>query len=158
MLSIFTNKHLIMAMLVAPILAVIAWFLTDRMVTPEAQIASAGETYELIAKPNCRYQSNKCELVNGDVTLTIEPLQHETTAHPMLKMTSTVPVEILRIEFLDFNDATRDVVRHSNDSGLFEVSGSVTAPLNEIKTMRLGLVSAGVNYFAETNIKFLSMQ
>lgn len=155
MFSFLRNKHLIIAMLVAPILAVIAWFVTDRTVRPEAQTALAGETYELLARPNCRYESSKCELVNGDVKLTIEAVANSGNQNPSLKFTSTVPVEILRVEFLDSTNTTRDIVQHGNKNGLFELNGLVDTPLSEVTSIRLGLVSLGVNYYAETNTAFL---
>ena len=63
------NKHVIIALLVAPVLAIIAWFAVDRMVAEEPQAAVAGGAYELVAKPNCRYASGACELVNNDFRL-----------------------------------------------------------------------------------------
>ena len=63
------NKHVIIALLVAPVLAIIAWFAVDRMVAEEPQAAQAGGAYELVAKPNCRYASGECELVNNEFRL-----------------------------------------------------------------------------------------
>ncbi|MEO0615851.1 MAG: hypothetical protein AAFY69_06915 [Pseudomonadota bacterium] len=65
------NKHVIIALLVTPVLAIIAWFAVDRMVAEEPQAAVAGGAYELVAKPNCRYASGECELVNNDFRLAL---------------------------------------------------------------------------------------
>jgi len=156
MLSFLTNKHLVIALLVAPILTVIAWFVTDKMVTPEAEVASVGKSYELIAKPNCRYESSKCELVNGDVKLTIHSVKETSSQNPSLTYTSTVPVEILRIEFLNADQETQHIVRHSDESGLFEAKEEVSASYDDITTMRLAFVSAGVHYYAETQTAFMN--
>lgn len=65
----FTNKHVIVAFIVAPILAVLAYLGVDSMVAETPHAAKAGESYKLLAKPNCRYESGVCSLVNGDVEM-----------------------------------------------------------------------------------------
>ena len=67
------NKHVIVAMLVAPVLAVIAYFATDFFVGEKPHKASAGNTYQLVERPNCRYASGKCELKNGNFLITLTP-------------------------------------------------------------------------------------
>ena len=66
-----TNKHVIVAMIVAPILAVIAYFATDAAVSETPQAALAGQSYQLVAGGNCRYKSGICSMKNGDVKLDI---------------------------------------------------------------------------------------
>ena len=67
----FKDKHVIVAMLVAPILAIIAWFGVDQIVAEKPQAAVAGGTYTLLAKSNCRYDSGRCDLENADLKLTL---------------------------------------------------------------------------------------
>jgi len=69
----FTNKHIVVAMLVAPVLAVIAYFATDYFVGERPHKAERGATYQLIERPNCRYASGKCELKNGNFLITLTP-------------------------------------------------------------------------------------
>lgn len=68
------NKHVVVAMLVAPVLAVLAWFGVDSMVAERAQVAQPGETYPLVARSNCRYDSGACDLANNDFKLTLRPV------------------------------------------------------------------------------------
>lgn len=70
----WTNKHVIIAMLVAPVLAIIAWFGVDYLVAEQAQPAAAGSMYPLIARPNCRYDSGQCDLANNDLKVSIRPV------------------------------------------------------------------------------------
>lgn len=63
------NKHFIVALLVAPILALIAYFAVDAMVSEKPHVAVAGASYPLRILSNCRYASGECELRNGDVRL-----------------------------------------------------------------------------------------
>jgi len=60
-------------MLVAPILAILAYFLADYAVSEKPHRAKKGTSYKLIAKSNCRYTSGKCELHNGDFIMTLKP-------------------------------------------------------------------------------------
>jgi hypothetical protein len=65
------NKHVIAAMIIAPILAVISYFAVDSLVAEQPHKAMPGEQVQLIEKPNCRYTSGECELKNGDFELRI---------------------------------------------------------------------------------------
>lgn len=67
----FKNKHVIIALLVAPILSLLAFFGVDAVVSEKPHKAVAGASYELIAKPNCRYESGLCGLKNGDVEIVL---------------------------------------------------------------------------------------
>ena len=68
------DKHVVTAMLVAPILAIMAWFGVDYMVTDRAEAAKPGASYALIAKSNCRYESGACDLANNDLKLRVRPV------------------------------------------------------------------------------------
>ncbi len=61
-------------MLVSPVLAVIAWYGVDSMVAERAQSAKPGDSYPLVARSNCRYDSGACDLVNNDFKLTLKPV------------------------------------------------------------------------------------
>ncbi|WP_317930313.1 hypothetical protein [Halioxenophilus sp. WMMB6] len=70
----FTNKHVVAALIIAPILAILSYFGIDRMVSEKPHAAQAGESYALASKPNCHYSSGQCELKNGSFELTINPI------------------------------------------------------------------------------------
>jgi hypothetical protein len=70
----WTNKHVIIALLVAPILAIIAWFGVDYLVAEQAQPAQEGAMYPLVARSNCRYDSGQCDLANNDFKVTVRPV------------------------------------------------------------------------------------
>lgn len=65
------DKHVIVAMLVAPILAIIAWYGVDQIVAEKPEAVVAGETYTLLARSNCRYNSGRCDLENADLELSL---------------------------------------------------------------------------------------
>lgn len=66
-----TNRHVVIALIVAPILAVMAWFAVDRFLGEQPQAALPGKSYPLVAKSNCRYASGVCTLENEDFALEI---------------------------------------------------------------------------------------
>lgn len=61
-------------MLVAPILAILAWFAVDSIVAEQAHSAKPGANYPLVVKSNCRYESGSCDLANNEFKLTLKPL------------------------------------------------------------------------------------
>jgi hypothetical protein len=75
-MNILKNKHVILAMFVAPVLAIIAYFATDRIVAEKPHQAQQGNSYKLAARSNCRYKSGQCTLHNGDieVNVRVEPV------------------------------------------------------------------------------------
>ncbi len=69
----FKDKHVVVAMLVAPVLAVIAWYGVDQIVAEKPTAIEAGGTYTLLARSNCRYDSGQCDLENADLKLSLVP-------------------------------------------------------------------------------------
>ena len=65
----FTNKHVIIAMIVAPILAVLAWIAVGQLAGEKPHVARPGQSYPLVEKSNCRYESGACDLQNEDFQL-----------------------------------------------------------------------------------------
>ena len=70
-MSIWSNKHVVVATLMAPVLALIAYFGINAMVGEDPHVAEAGQSYQLVSKPNCRYSSGVCGLKNADFELTL---------------------------------------------------------------------------------------
>ena len=62
----WTDRHVITALLVAPVLAILAWFAVGSLGGEKARPARAGAAYPLLEKSNCRYASGVCDLENTD--------------------------------------------------------------------------------------------
>lgn len=62
----WTDRHVIAALLVAPVLAILAWFAVGSLGGEKARPARAGAAYPLLEKSNCRYESGACDLENTD--------------------------------------------------------------------------------------------
>jgi hypothetical protein len=67
----FTNKHVVIALIIAPILAILAWFAVGQFAGEKAQLAQQGKSYPLVEKSNCRYESGHCDLQNEDFKLAL---------------------------------------------------------------------------------------
>ena len=85
-MSVFTNKHVVVALLVAPVLAIGAWYAVGLIGAETPQRAVPGQSYPLVAKSNCRYASGQCSLENGDIEFHITPVSSNDTLS--LKITS----------------------------------------------------------------------
>ena len=66
-----TNKHFIAALLIAPILSIIAYLATDIAVTEKPHPAIKGQSYKMVSQSNCRYTSGLCNMENGDFKIKI---------------------------------------------------------------------------------------
>lgn len=67
----FKNKHVITSMIVAPILAIISYFAVDYYVAEVPHKAKQGQSYKMLVKPNCRWESGACDLINGELKIHI---------------------------------------------------------------------------------------
>ena len=70
-MKFFTNKHVIASLIIAPILAILAWFLVDDWVADDVLKVEKGILYPLVAKSNCRWPSGYCYFENEDVEIKI---------------------------------------------------------------------------------------
>ena len=149
------NKHVVIAMLVAPLLAIIAWYGVDSIVSERAEVAKPGEHYPLVARSNCRYESGQCDLVNNDFKLVIRVVEVQPGKTTLA----------LESEFLLAN------ARLSISSGDYEVLASVArASPSELPTqwivtiasspvppaiLRIAVTVQQSIYFAEVPVIFL---
>ena len=144
------NKHVIIALLVAPVLAVVAWFAIDRMVAEAPHAALPGSAYELVARPSCRYASGRCELVNGDfrLELTID-------ADGALSLGASHALDSVQV-------ATGGAASNfGSPRALVAIDAHRTAwraPLDDVSaagSLRLLADAGGSQYYAETSLAFV---
>lgn len=63
------NKHTVIAVIMAPILALLAYFGVGWLWGEKPQLAREGQSYPMVEMPNCRYHSGRCGLKNADFEL-----------------------------------------------------------------------------------------
>jgi hypothetical protein len=150
----FTNKHVIVAMLVAPVLAIMAWFAIDYFIGERPHAAKEGAAYTLIAKSNCRYDSGQCDLENSDFKLHLRPTS-VTSRSIMLEMTSAFPLQSATLGLVnDGTPALPSPMAATTDEALHWTT-SIDHPQGEMSTIRVAVTASGATWYAEVPTVFL---
>ncbi len=145
------NKHVVVAMLVAPLLAIMAWFGVDYLVSEKPHAARAGATYPLVARSNCRYASGRCDLDNNDFRLTLEADGAD------IRLTSRFPLAGARAG-VGPTPTTADVPREfelADEDGLVWVL-RLDERAGSDDIVRVAVVAESSTYFAEVSGVFLT--
>ena len=149
----FTNKHVVVALIVGPILAILAWLAVGQIVAEKAALAEPGRSYPLVEKSDCRYESGHCTLENEDfkLSLSIEQRYEDT----MLVLQSKHPLSGVVV-----------VVADSDREGVPETMGSrgvdgrqwlIVLDRKPLSSERILLVASagGAQYFGDAATLFI---
>jgi len=156
MLYLLKNKHLILAMFIAPVLAILAYFATDYVVSEKPQVAIQGEVYKLAANSNCRYQSGVCTLKNGDVEVSVRATRIDNNQLELI-VSSNFVIQSALVSFLNDSKDTSDKPKVMQA----ENKNSWKTNLNfekEQNTLRLALNIDDSLYYAETSAVFFDYE
>lgn len=154
----YKNKHVVVALLVAPILALISYFSVDMMVAEKPHAAKAGGHYELLEKSNCRYSSGKCDLKNGDMHIAIQP-NWVTNDRLRLTLSSVQPLEKVvsaRVNALG-EEVSVSSMESLDDSGL-TWSTEMMTPDADLERFRLAVSVNETWYYGDAALKFINYQ
>lgn len=91
-MNLLKNKHVLTAAIVAPILALVSYFAVDFIAGEKPHAAKEGQSYRLVEKPNCRYDSGHCGLQNGDFELDLV-MKRPAGNRPVLNLSSAHPLD-----------------------------------------------------------------
>lgn len=149
-MAFFTNKHVVIALIVAPILAVISYLFVDRLVRPDPIVAQAGQSFPLIARSNCRYDSGKCTLVNGDFKVNLLQLDTADTKPYTIEVESEHLISGFRYALV--NVQGEQIQEGELSTKQFVIPAQIK---DKVAAIRIALEAADVIYFAETQIAFL---
>ena len=149
----FKNKHVVIAMIVAPILSVLAWIGVGQISGEQPKVAEPGQSYPLVEKSNCRYASGACDLENAEfkVRLTLQ----EGVDGPEFVLSSSHALEgvVLAVSAAD-DKAAPVAMRVSDGQGLQWRMAIGTVPQAQ-ERIRLVARAAGSSYFADASTTFL---
>jgi len=154
-MSLFKNKHILIAMIVSPILAVISYFAIDYVVKEKPHSAIEGQSYPLVAKSNCRYSSGQCNLENSDfkASLKIENIQGQQA----LLLDVNYPLDGVMVGIAEQGVDIKTVAPESMQSQ-GETSQQWVLPLSvdvdETSVMAIAMTANGSQYFGETIMAF----
>jgi hypothetical protein len=149
----FTNKHVVIAMIVAPILSILAWFAVGNMAGEKAEPAQAGQSYPLVEKSNCRYESGNCDLENEDFKLSL--FYQDGASGPQLVLRSSHPLEgvVLAVGNPD-SEVQPGAMRAADGQGLEWLQALEGRP-GAAQRIRLAARADGSSYFADASTMFL---
>ena len=153
-MNILKNKHLLIATLMAPVLGLIGYFGVNALVGEKPHAAEAGQSYQLVEKPNCRYSSGICGMKNVDFELTLgyEWVENDRM---LLTLTSQNPLEGVVMALAESGKAQSKPVamRSVGEDGM---TWSLDIPHPDAERDRLHLVASsnGTLYFGDVAMKF----
>lgn len=142
------------ALLVAPVLAIVAYFAVDYMVTETPHKAKAGGSYALVNKPNCRYASGKCELVNGDMKIRLALVARQQQ-YVTISISSDIPLQqVLMSSDLEQNALQKPTQAEAQDQAgkQWQITLLHTNPKQQL---RLAVVAQESKYFSQVSSAFL---
>ena len=148
----FTNKHVIIAMIVAPILSILAWVAVGSFTGEQAAPARAGQSYPLVAKSNCRYPSGACDLENEDLRLR---LSAATEGGSELNLSSSHPLDRVVLGVGEAEEETQPVMMRPVDGQGLEWRLELGTSPRFDQRIRLVAMAGGSSYFADAATAFL---
>jgi hypothetical protein len=156
-MQILKNKHIVLAMFVTPILAIIAYFATDYLVAEKPGAAEAGSSYPLAARPDCRYTSGHCTLENGEVEVQLTA-ERSGDAQVDLTLQSDLPLQKAVAAFVERGDEAQPVTLEpvSQEGRTWKARLPLANPGQS--RLRLSIVLAGSIYYAETSAVFVDYE
>ena len=152
----FTNKHVVVAMLVAPVLAILAWFAIDYFIAERPHAAKPGASYTLMAKSNCRYDSGQCDLENGDFKLTLQP-SDVSNAALTLSMKSRFALQQATIGFIDDESQPTPSKMAPTNSDATEWTATLALPAGNTSMLGIAVSAQDTSYFGEIPLAFLAL-
>lgn len=148
------NKHVVAAMLVAPVLAILAWFAVDYLVAERPRSAEPGAAYPLVAKSNCRYGSGRCDLENADFRISLIP-QRIGPADVSIRLESRLPLQQATLGLVNQGVAAPPVRMTAEGADGTAWRADIALPTLDDATLRVGVIADDATFFAEVPVVFL---
>ena len=151
--KLFTNKHVIIALIVGPILAILAWLAVGQIAGEKAAVAVSGQSYPLVEKSDCRYESGHCKMENEDFKLLLKVEQRGLDS--LLVLTSKHALEGVMISVAAPDHDVQPRAMRSGNAEALEwtlILDDVPAPAERI---HLVASSGGTQYFGDAGTLFI---
>ena len=153
-MNVLKNRHVVVAALVAPVLALLAYFAMDYMFGEAPHAAVEGQSYPLVEKPNCRYDSGYCGLKNNEFELEIS-YQRLGGDRLALSLESTFPLDgVMAAVVISETDDKAPVPMKAASADGKEWSIEVVVTEPETDRIRLAASAGGSVYFGEVSTRF----
>lgn len=155
--AMWKNKHVVIALIVAPILSILAWYAVGNLVGEKPEAAKAGETYKLVGRSNCRYASGSCDLHNADFELTLEP-EMVAASSVALTMTASHELQSAALGLVEGNSEPQPspMTRTADDGTQWQ--GLLPRPQTPDALIRVAVTAQGATWYAEVPVIFLETE
>lgn len=148
------NTHVVVALIVAPILSILAWFAVGNIAGEKPKPAEAGNTYKLVARSNCRYASGSCDLHNAEFRLTLEPDMLSASSIAMT-MTASHALQSAVLGLIEPGLASQpSPMTQASDDGT-RWQGLLPRPVSAAAMIRVAVTAEGATWYAEVPVVFL---
>ena len=153
-MNVLKNKHVLVAALVAPLLALMSWFAIDLMTGEEPHAAIEGQSYALVELPNCRYDSGYCALKNNEFRLDIS-YRRISGDRLVLDLASAFPLDGVLIALVISETDDKPPVQ-MEPAGSDGTKWTVELRVAEPETDRIRLVAStgGAVYYGDASTQF----
>lgn len=149
----FKNRHVIVALLVAPVLAILTWFAVGSLWGEKAAPAQPGNSYPLVARSNCRWASGQCDLENNDLELILR-YDPELQGTLVLSASHTLDSVLVALASPGEEVSPRRMRPSGGDGRQWRLA--LTVPPGADVRLRLVAAAAGASYFGDTAALFLA--
>lgn len=154
----FKNKHFIVALLIAPILAIIAYFGVDIAVSEKPHAAKKGQSYKLVSKSNCRYTSGLCDMENGEFKIQFRSEKLDTNSLD-LSLKAAFPLEGVKLSLVQNQEQQgnpMDMVALDDTSKSWKIS--LPAPASDEDWLRVVIQADETLYYGDTQTRFVTYE
>lgn len=152
------NKHLIVAMLVAPVLSILAYVGTDMALSEKPHAAKKGEVYKLRSKSNCRYTSGLCDMENGEFKVQFRS-ENLTSDQLTLSLRSKLPLQGIKLSLVNNADEEGSPIdMQVMDSENLNWQLTLPAPASNESWLRVAIQANDSLYYGDTQTEFVKYE
>lgn len=153
-MNLLKNKHALTAAIVTPILLLVSYFAVDFIAGEKPHAAEKGQSYRLVEKPNCRYDSGLCGLKNGDFELELV-VENPAGNRPLLTLKSVHPLDGVMVALME-NEKHEKAPREMIPQGEGGLAWSIELEPFDPGRDRLRLAASAHDsfYFGDVALKF----
>ncbi len=153
--TMWKNMHVAIALIVAPILAILAWFAVGQIAGEKALVAEPGSAYPLVARSNCRWESGECELHNNDLEISIVPLELGAQ-YTKLSLDSEFALEQATLALLvNGNEVAASAEHDTSPDAAAQMTVTIPAFADAEAMLRVAVTVQDSLYFAEVPVVFM---
>jgi hypothetical protein len=148
------NKHVVVAGLTVPVLALLGYFAAGHFFGEKPSAALEGQSYSLTEKPNCRWDSGRCGLKNADFELEISIAQRRPD-RLTLQLESVFPLDGVLLALVRSGAAEPEPssMRPLDESGL-NWTLDIPVPDTGLDRLRLAASASDSYYYGDASTEF----